>query len=297
MKKRSDIPFSKDASRFFLPWMSMLMVFIGTLILSAALAVYTSIGSWHEALSGSMTVQIPAYDEKGTFRSEALKTDIETALTILRSSEGIKGASVLSDEQMQTLMNPWISEQTDIAELPLPKLIDVTIDTTKTLDLVQITADLKDQVPSAVLDSHRLWLKSLINIGRGIIRLMIFVMILLTLTVSFTVIYTTRTSLSVHKPVIALVHMMGANDYYVALQYAWRSLKLTLFGGVIGLLLALPLMYFVSGFIKDTAYDFIISFDLTPWQWRSIVLVPIIVSVLAFLTTYKTVTGYLKRFL
>ncbi len=297
MSKRSDIPFSTDSSRLFLPWISMLMVFITVLITAGAMVVHTSLTSWNKSLSGSMTLQIPTFDEKGKPRGDIVRTDIETALTILRSSDGILGASVLSDEQMRVLMTPWIGEEAAIEDLPLPKLIDVNVDTERRLDLDQIRADLKEQVPAAVLDSHRLWLENLITLGLGVIRLISFIVFLLLLTTSFTVIYSTRTSLMVHRPVIALVHMMGANDFYVAIQYALRSFKLTLTGGILGILLAVPIMIGVHYFVQNLAYDFLVRFSLLPWQWYCLAMIPVLIAGLSFVTTFKTVIHYLKQFL
>lgn len=297
MSKNTRMLFSNDASRLFLPWVSLAMVFIAVLVLALTVVSYTSINAWNKSLSGSLTVQIPTYTDDGQPKEEALKTQIETTLTILRSADGITGASVLSDEQMNDLMAPWIGDKADLTALPLPKLIDVTVETGKIPDLDQIQADLKEQVPDARLDSHRIWLKNLIDLGHGMIRLMLFLIAMLLTTLAVTVIYATRTSLSVHKPAIALVHMIGANDGYVALQYAWRSLKLTFWGSLVGFMLTLPVMWGIKTFVVSLTPDFIISLGLSPEQWLILAAVPVTVPLLAFVTAYKTVTSYLKRFL
>ena len=297
MRKGKYILFSKDSSRYFLPWISLSMVFIAVFILGATLVCYSSLSEWNKSLSGSLTVQIPTYNTDGTQKDDILKTQIETTLTILRSTDGITGASVLSDDQMKALMSPWIGEKADLTALPLPKLIDVTIETGKTPDLDQIQSDLKEQVPDARLDSHRIWLKNLIELGHGTIHLMILFISLLLITSAVTVMYATRTSLSVHTPVISLVHMIGANDTYVALQYAWRSFKLTLIGGLLGFILTLPVMWGIKTFIASIAPEFLITFTLTGNQWIILGSIPVFVPLLAFVTAYQTVMAYLKRFL
>ncbi len=297
MTKKSDIPFSDDASRYFVPWMSMLMVFIATLILSGALVAYSSIQTWTRNISGSLTIQIPTFDSDGKDRKDAVKADIETAVTILVTTRGVLGASVLSDEQMSSLMAPWIGENTDISRLPLPKLIDVSVDTNNPPDLTQLKADLTEQVPSAILDSHRLWLENLIQLATGMIKLVSVILVLLILSTAFTIIYATRTSLSVHQPVIALIHMMGANDFYISAQYAVRSFKQTLLGSLIGFVATLPIMSGFAYFLDEVTEDFIFNTSLTYEQWLILGSVPFIAAVLAFLTTFKTVSHYLKRFL
>lgn len=294
---KSNIFFTTDPAKLFLPWMSMLMTFIAVLVLAAGMATYSSVTRWQRTVSGSLTVQIPTYTELGASRGEMVDREIETTLTILRSSEGVLGATVLSDRQMSDLMAPWLGENAVITELPLPKLIDVTVDPNSRLDIAQIKSDLATQVPSAILDSHRIWLTPLLRISSGIIKLIGFILVLLSLTAAFTVIYATRTSLTVHEPVIALVHMMGAGDLYVTQQYASRSFQLTLLGSLFGFFLTLPIMAGVSFFIQGASFDFILKQSLSLGQWAVLLSVPFLLSVLAFITTFKTVMNYLKRFL
>ncbi len=294
---KSNIFFTTDPAKLFLPWMSMLMTFIAVLVLAGGMATYSSVTRWQRTVSGSLTVQIPTYTELGASRGEMVDREIETTLTILRSSEGVLGATVLSDRQMSDLMAPWLGENAVITELPLPKLIDVTVDPNSRLDIAQIKSDLATQVPSAILDSHRIWLTPLLRISSGIIKLIGFILVLLSLTAAFTVIYATRTSLTVHEPVIALVHMMGAGDLYVTQQYASRSFQLTLLGSLFGFFLTLPIMAGVSFFIQGASFDFILKQSLSLGQWAVLLSVPFLLSVLAFITTFKTVMNYLKRFL
>ncbi len=297
MRKKPDIPFSQDAARFFVPWMSMLMVFIATLVLSLGMVAYSSVQQWHRSLSGAMTIQIPAFDEDGAPRGDAVAADIETTLTILRSSDGILGATVLTTEQMDTLMAPWIGEKTDTSQLPLPKLIDVTLDPTREANLEQIKVDLAEQVPAAIVDSHRLLLADLVTLTNSVIKLAFLILSLLLVTTAFSIMYATKTSLSVHQPVITLLHMMGAGDYYITGQYAKRSFKLTLVGSLAGFVFALPIMAVFGFFIENMTSGFILKTALSYEQWAGLIILPFVAAGLAFLTTFKTVLHALKQYI
>lgn len=297
MKKQSDIPFSSDSSRFFVPWLSMLMVFIATLMLAIAMITYSSIQSWNKNISGSLTVQIPTYDENGRSRSQALDNDIEMALTLLRSSEGVTGATVLTDEQMDSLMAPWLGENMNTSELPLPKLIDVTVDPNNFPDLNQIKADLAEQVPTAVLDSHRASLSELISLSDNVINLIGILLFLLILTTAFSIVYVTKSSLAVHQNVIELIHMMGASDFYITSQFATRCFKLTLIGSYAGFILALPVMALFAYFLNNMTGSFILHASLSYLQWLVLLSTPLIAGVLALLTAYKTTTKALRQIL
>lgn len=297
MKKRADIPFSSDSSKFFIPWLSMFMVFIATLILSVAIVVYSSVQSWTDNISGSLTVQIPTYTEKGESREEKIATDIEMALTLLRSSDGITGASLLTDEQVSALMEPWIGQSDSMMELPLPKIIDVNVDSKNFPNITQLKADLYEQVPEAILDSHRAALDELVLFFENMVNLIAFILILILITTAISVIYVTKSSLSVHEKVIELIHMMGASDFYITIQFAMRSFKLTLVGSLVGFILALPIMALFNYFLSQMNGSFVLESQLNILQWILLASVPFLTAILSFLTAYRTVSKALKQIL
>lgn len=296
MHKKSDFLFNKESSRFFLPWICALMVFIATLVLAGGITTHNSLKLWQKGVAESLTVQIPTYDEEGNERNELVYQDIEKALMLLRTTPGVLGAIVLNDEQMQDLMTPWLGNKAVVSQLPLPKLIDVAVDTTQPPSLEQLKADLASQVPGAVLDSHRIWLNDLIKFANTVLTLIIGILGLLFFTVFVTVIYTTKASLSIQEYVLSLVHMLGARDFYITNRYACHNFKIALCGSLLGFALALPILFGISMFLKSVSGN-IFQSTLTPIQWGYLAAIPISVAILAFLTTFKTVFKFLRKFL
>lgn len=295
MRKPSDIPFAQDSSRFFVGWISMLMVFIATLICAFALITYSSVQAWYDNISGSLTVQIPSYDKEGKSRKDVLQNDIETALTILRSTDGITGANVLDDSQMDLLMAPWMGDQVATSELPLPKIIDVSVDTHHLPDLAQIKADLAEQVPLAVLDSHRVALADLVDLAYNVIKLVGGVLLLLLVSMAFSIMFVTQSGLKVHQQVIALIHLMGAGDFYITRQFANRSFVISLTGSLIGFALALPVMMGFAYCLNNLTGSFILIPALSGMQWGVLIAIPFLAAILAYLTAFRTVWSALKR--
>lgn len=295
MRKPSDIPFVQDSSCFFVAWIGMLMVFLATLTCALAMITYSSVQSWHKDIAGSLTVQIPSYDKEGNSRKDVLQSDIETALTIIRSSDGVIGANPLNDNQMDQLMAPWLGDHVVTSELPLPKIIDVVIDTENLPDLAQIKADLAEQVPLAVLDSHRVALADLIKLAHNIIKLIGGILILLLISMAFSIMFVTKSGLKVHHATIALIHMMGAGDFYITRQFANRSFKIAFIGSFIGFLLALPVMMMFAYYLNNLTGSFILGTALTHQQWGILASLPFISGILAYLTAFKTVLTELKR--
>ncbi len=296
MRKKNDFLFTKDATRFYFPWMCWLMVFISTFICGGGMLIYNSLTGWQRGVSESLTVQINTYDEEGRDRGELVLQDVEKALSILRTTPGVIGASVLSDAQMNDLMAPWVGADVAVTSLPVPKLIDVAIDADNPPFLEQLKADLSAHVPSATMDSHRIWLSELVQLSNHILKLIIFVLILLATTTGFTVAYTTRSTLKIHEGVIKLVHMMGAKDLYITEKYALLNAKYALFGSILGTITALPLLWFIISFFQK-ASETVFQTQYSSIQWGILGGIPIVVAVLAFMTTFKTVLSYLRRFL
>ena len=296
MPKKSDFLFSKESSRFFLPWICALMVFIATLVLAGGIATHNSLKLWQKSIAESLTVQIPTYNDEGNARGELVYRDIENALMLLRTTPGVLGAIVLNDEQMQELMTPWLGSDAAVTELPLPKLIDVSVDANHPPVLEQLKADLAAAVPDATLDSHRIWLGDLVRFANALLTLIGVILILLFITVAVTVVYTTSASLTIQEYVLSLVHMLGAKDLYITNRYAWHNFKIAFGGSILGFVLALPVMFGISVFLKSVSGQ-ILQSSLQPIQWLYLLLVPASVAALTFITTFRTVWKFLRRFL
>ena len=121
--------------------------------------------------------------------------------------------------------------------------------------------------------------------------------ILLIITISWALIYITRSSLSLHHFVISLMHMMGATDNYIILQYAKRNALLTLGGGLVGLLTAIPALYYLN---LELAQVIPVFETLQPCGIMGLALfglIPIGACLVAFITTYIAVMNYLRRFI
>src|SRR3546814_6586819 len=69
------------------------------------------------------------------------------------------------------------------------------------------------------------------------------VVLLVVLAASIMVAFVTRMGLAAHQRSIELLHMLGAQDSYVARQFQNHALRFGLRGGLIGLLGALPTLY------------------------------------------------------
>lgn len=291
---KSRLPVREQAS-LFLSWMTMLMVFIATLFLVGSLALTNLISSWNKTISGSMTIQIPTYTVQGENRGDDIQKDIDTTLSLLKQTPGVENVRLLDEQQMTELMEPWLGVSEKISELPLPALLDVSLDTHQPFNFVDFKNQLYEVAPLVQVDSHRVWLSHLIETAKAIQNMIAFILFLLILTTSFTVIYTTSASLALQEPVIKLLHMMGARDTIIAFQYAAFNFLKSLAGGLSGFLLALPIIWIASTLFNPIQDPLFSEAQLSAKQIYLVLSIPVLAALFSFFAAFLTIIKKLGR--
>ena len=151
--------------------------------------------------------------------------------------------------------------------------------------------------PYASLDNHKLWLNKLIKFADGLKVLAMSVLALVTAITSGAIFYTTQMSLGLHGAIIEILHIMGAKDTYIAQQYARRMAFLGLVGGVIGLLFAIPTIFFIASLARQIEGGIISEANLSFNDWIMIFSLPLFSMGIAMGTAYCTVKRTLLKML
>lgn len=292
-RQRLDIPLNRDSSVRFLPWIIGLMVYLAGLALAGTLVLNGTLARWDRSLSGTLTVQLPPV-EPG--KDDALPL----VLQILRETAGVKNAEPLGTEATGRLLEPWLGNALSAEDLPLPRLIDLRIDTDAPPDLAALRARLAAAAPQAVLDDHRLWLDRLASLVVSVELTALAVVALIGAAAVLTVVFTTRAGLAVHHGVIEVLHLIGARDTYIARQFERQALELGLRGGIMGLLLTIATLALIGHASEATALlgermRLVPALELRFWQWLLIALLPAAAAGIAMLTARFTVLRALAR--
>ena len=98
-----------------------IMTFLAALALGGVMIAERSAESWQAGLTGRLTVQVLP---QGTAPPEA---EVRAAVEALRETKGVVSVSALSDSDNLALVEPWLGRDAIVAELPFPRLIDVTL--------------------------------------------------------------------------------------------------------------------------------------------------------------------------
>lgn len=292
LRVRRDLPLERDASARYLPWLIAIMVYLAALGLVGALFMNKVVARWSAGLEGAATVQIPPQDPAGgSGRAQRL----DRAIEILLATRGVTDARVLEPDELAELIEPWLGAGAEYGDLPLPDLIAVTFDPAVAPDFDRLAEALAGAVPGAVVDDHQRWLARLTDMARSIELVAGSVVALVGLAAVTTVIFATRMGLSLHAPIIELLHLIGAQDSYVAAQFQSHALRLTLRGGVLGVLLAaitVALLQRIAGGLQDLP---VASLALSVVDWGLLLLLPLIVAGIAMATARVTVLRTLGR--
>ncbi|MFV0475906.1 MAG: hypothetical protein ACK5MQ_17140, partial [Pikeienuella sp.] len=222
-------------------------------------------GRSRERLSAVATVRI----EPG---AEASVT--EGALTVLGSTPGVAAARALSEEESRALLAPWLGEDADIAALPVPLLIDVTLEP-EGVDVEEIRRRLSLGAPGAIWDDHREWRSPLIVAARGLRRAAAAAVLVSIGALAAMVAVAAAASLWSGAGVVRTLKLIGAEDRFISRAFERPFAIRAALGAGIG---ALAAALIAAGMPEIDAIG-----PLTA-DWRLILLSPLAAALIAGLT-------------
>ena len=120
---RTDLALARDDTARFLPWLMAFMVFLAALALAGLFVLADAARAIDRGIENTITIQLPA--------GENVRADeerIDGALALLRRMPGIERAEALERDKVMRLLEPWLGPAARSAEIPLPWVIDVTVD-------------------------------------------------------------------------------------------------------------------------------------------------------------------------
>jgi cell division transport system permease protein len=287
---RSAIPFGSDDASRFLPWMLAFMVYLAALAVAGLFILADVTDKFDRGIENTLTIQIPVSDS-------TLSDDRKVAAVLarLRRTLGIERAEALSRSQVAGLLKPWLGATAASGQLPLPRVIDVTVDRGKGFRVETVRGALEPIVPGIVIDDHGAWLGDFLAAVRGAEMIAIAVVFLICLITVIMVIFTTRTGLGLHRETIEIMHFVGARDSYVARQFALRFSLMGFKGALIGLAIAVPTLLLLSVIAKNSGIGLIPDFELTTAAWVSIASTVPASSLIAMMTARATVIKSLTQ--
>lgn len=119
-------------------------------------------------------------------------------------------------------------------ELPVPRVIVVKLRTDPAPDIASLRKMLTDRIAGASLDDHRGWIDRMRAMADFVVLVGIVVLVLMIAATILSVSFATSGAMAANRPVIEVLHFIGARDRYIAGQFQRHFLWLGLKGGAIG---------------------------------------------------------------
>jgi cell division transport system permease protein len=209
-----------------------IMSFLACLTLGGVSMVRATAASWQSQISREITIQIKPDDN----------LDMDKALiearNIAASFVGVTGATVMDKQATSRLLEPWLGASLNIDELPVPRLVIVTIDESAPPDFAALRHALSKKIPQASLDDHRTWVNRLVSMARTTVAIGTGVLVLVFSAMVLTVIFATRGALSGNRHIVEVLHFVGAEASFVANEFQKHFLIISLKGSGAGSALA-----------------------------------------------------------
>jgi cell division transport system permease protein len=205
-----------------------IMTFLASLITGAVMLVIGSTAEWQSEVAREMTIQVRPTPNR------PIDDEVAKAVAVARAARGVAEVRPYSRQDSVRLLEPWIGTGLAIDDLPVPRIIMVRLQSGIQPDAGALRAALAQQVAGATLDDHGGWVDrmrtmagSAIAIGIGMLALMLTATIL-------SVAFATRGAMAANRPIVEVLHFVGARDGYIARQFQRHFLALGLKGGAIG---------------------------------------------------------------
>ena len=209
VRSQDVLPFAKESTTRLLPWIVGVMVYLAAVMMAGAMLLAGVAADWNRDLTGSFTVQIPPAEKKS---GGSDKARVDRVIELLQKTPGILKVKAIPAKETALSLEPWLGANFDADDLPLPRVIDVTLDRTKTVDLIAVGEQLQKAVPGAGLDSHEFWRDQILSLVHALGVLAAVVIALIGGTCVSAVVFATRGGVAVHKEVIEVLHLIGATD-------------------------------------------------------------------------------------
>ena len=284
-----DLPLNQTAVSRFLPWIMAGLLYLSVIALATA-AIADGALALFSARDQMVTVSLPTAG-----LSETGDRDVQRIVEALNVSKEVTKATVVPDDELQDLIEPWIGQRPENDDLPLPRLIDVTLDPIAPADLNELERSLRTIVPDATIGvqivgrdqaERQASFFRIVGIAIGAILLMGALAVVSLIT---------SLSLAMHNDTVALLRYMGAHDGYLARQFERYALHSGLRGGLIGFFAAMLTVLALLYSIQSLELTNSVRLGLRPVDWIFLACVPVVAALLCTATARYTALWGLGR--
>ena len=274
----------RDRPLFFV---AAILVFLACLAAIGARGAWTASAQWTADLQGAMTLQIRPVDDRDA------QADAEAAAELATGLDGISGAHARTRAQSESLLAPWLGNDLP-SDIPVPILVDIVLDNGAVPPVAALQSALEDAGIVADVDDHARWIDAVARTTRLARLLALGLLALIVGAAAAVIAFAARASLAARRDVADALHLVGAEDSYIAALFERRFFTLGMKAGLAGALFAAAITLLVAfGGGAGSAY-FLPVLAIQPIETLALLAAPLIAGLIASLSARLAVAEDLK---
>jgi cell division transport system permease protein len=205
-----------------------IMTYLASITTGAVLLVSASAAEWQSDVASEITIQVrPA-------AGRDIERDTAAVIEATRAQAGIVEVRPFTKQESAALLEPWLGSGLSLDDLPVPRVVVARVAPGSTLDLVGLRGRVTQVAPSASVDDHRAWIERMRSMTGATVLAGIGILALVIVATIISVSFATRGAMAANRPIVEVLHFVGAGDRYIANRFLRHFLRLGLEGGVIG---------------------------------------------------------------
>ncbi|MFN9336283.1 MAG: cell division protein FtsX [Alphaproteobacteria bacterium] len=253
------------------------MALFATCALAGHEAVSQLAKRWQQGANAAVTVQIP----------NPTPARMEAALGALRALPVVREAQAVDPSRMAELLRPWLG---DVTGLPLPGVIELRL-ADLAADPVLIGDRVAEAVPGAVTEAHGVFVARLAALARALSAAALAAMLLVAVVGACVVVLAVRAGIAARRDSVMVLHMLGAPDRDIAWRFARRTAWLALSGGLLGVALAVGVVWVLVQLAGPMLPD--ITTENLPLL--GLAAIPVSAALIAWVATVASILLWLRR--
>jgi cell division transport system permease protein len=288
-KRQYDLPLNRGSGTGFLILIVGLMTFLGLLSVGGAMTLSSIQQRWSSGLENRVTIEVPSEMNGSLLTEQELNDASQRLIAMLQAHPSVLASHPMSQEEILSLVTPWLGDTALLQNIPLPAVISVLLSDSDASILAGLSQQVKEIASHARLDTHETWLQDILKFA-GALK---FVAALLVAIIGFTtftaVASAVRARMDIYKDDVQLLHLMGASDTYIARQFQRYAMLASLKGALVGTIIGVLLMCFISIMASRMNINMMPQIEMDANRALTFVFIPLIAMLISMITARMTV--------
>jgi cell division transport system permease protein len=282
-KKAFPIPFHQTPSTRLFAWVMAFMVYLATLSLVGSVGTYRAIEEWERTIKNGFTIYLPMAD-KNKETQEA--SELQRQDVILKALKNIPG--VASTKLISAPASPSLDDRSGV-------FIDVMMQKNAAFDVRELEKDLSSLQGGIKVYDHSLLNKELIQEANLVLIVTLCFALIIAVSCAIIITFSAYSGLVIYEKVIEILRLIGAQDTYIAELFQTQTLKMSLKGGLLGILFSSLTLGLFFYYIKEESLLPLFS-AFPPFEvWMVVLLAPCLIMILSLITTRMTILLSIAR--